>query len=376
LSNVNGGTVTGSTFSSSQTNVGAVFISDSTNVTFGTQLPSAPVNPSITATTNPSISSQISNAPPASNTVYGFLSASNNVNLVIEGNALTSGTSSAVNPFMIGIFGGQNTHVVNNTVNGLGNPIPIEINGNYYYNSMGSDDDILIEDETGPGSLVSGNVLVNTFDCGIETVGFMTNITISNNSIDTTSTGIGGWYYLSVTNARYTQNAMTNIEYMGFRYARYGGLRPAGGQGLPYIFYTIPADMPAETTINFTQNQFSGNTLSQPIVFHGWQVGSVSAGVYSAMAYLTSSSLPGTDPTPQQFITVKNTFASNTFDRAFGRLAFSGGLPWTYTSDDVIDGGGNICSSSSDWAPSVSPTFGDQTVPISWVTPINCGNGN
>jgi len=71
---------------------------------------------------------------------------------------------------------------------------------------------------------------------------------------------------------------------MGFRYARYGGLRPAGAQ-LPYLFYTIPADMPAETTINFTQNQFSGNTLSQPIAFLGEQVGSVEAVVCSRMDY-------------------------------------------------------------------------------------------
>jgi hypothetical protein len=142
--------------------------------------------------TNPSISSQIANAAPSSNTVYGFLDASNNVNLVIEGNALTSGTSSAANPFVIGIFGGQNTHVVNNSVNGLGNPLPIEENGTYYYNSVGTDDDILIEDEAGPGSLISGNLLVNTFDCGIETVGFMQNISISSNYIDIVGTGIGG----------------------------------------------------------------------------------------------------------------------------------------------------------------------------------------
>jgi hypothetical protein len=375
LNNVNGGTVTGSTFGSSQSDLGGVSISDSTDVTFGSQLPSAPVNPSITAATNPSISSQIANAPPASNTVYGFVDASNNVNLVIEGNALTSGTSSASNPFVIGIFGGQKTHVVNNSVNGLGNPLPIEVNGTYYYNSVGTDDDILIEDEAGPGSLVSGNLLVNTFDCGIETVGFMQNISISNNSIDTVGTAIGGWYYLSVSNAEYTQNVMTNIEYMGFRYARYGGLRPAGAQ-LPYFFYTIPADMPAETTINFTQNQFSGNTLAHPIVFQGEQVGSVQAVVYSRMNYVTASGLPGTNPTPQQFVTVENTFTGNTFDRVFGPLSFSGGQPWTYTSDDVIDGKANICSGSQTFVPSVSPAFGDQTGALIQFTPINCESGN
>jgi hypothetical protein len=37
------------------------------------------------------------------------------------------------------------------------------------------------------------------------------------NYIDTVGTGIGGWYYLSVREAQYTQNVMTNIEYMGFR---------------------------------------------------------------------------------------------------------------------------------------------------------------
>jgi hypothetical protein len=93
------------------------------------------------------------------------------------------------------------------------------------------------------------------------------------------------------------------------------------------FFYTIPADMPAETTIDFTQNQFSGNTLAQPIVFQGEQVGSVEALVYSRMGYASASGLPGTDPTPQQFITVKNSFSGNTFDRVFSHLAFTGGQP-------------------------------------------------
>ena len=376
LNNVEGGRVTGSTFGSSQSNLGGVFISDSTNVTFGSELASAPVNPSVTATTNPAISSQLSNAPPASNTIYGFLSDSNNINLDIEGNALTSGTSSNLNPFVIGIFGGQNTHVVNNTVDGLGSPKLIEENGGYYLNGAGSDDDILVEDETGPGSLISGNVLVNTFDCGIETVGFMKNITVSGNSIDSVATGIGGWYYLSVTNAHYTQNAMTNIEYAGFRYNRYGGLRPAGGQNLPYLFYKIPADMPAETTINFTQNQFSGNTLSQPIGFPGEQVGSVEAPVYSSMGYVADTALPGTDPTPQQFITVENAFASNTFDKAFAPLLFSAGENWTYTSNDIIDGKANICSGSQNFVPPVSPTFGHPSDAVILFSPINCGSGN
>jgi hypothetical protein len=376
LNNVNGGTVTGSTFGSNQSNLGGVFISESSNVTFGSPLPRAPANPSVSATANPAVAAQLSNAPAASNTVYGFLSDANNVGLVIEGNALTSGTSSAANPFVIGIFGGKSTHVVNNTVNGLGNPLPIGENGNYYYNSVGSDDDILIEDETGPGSLISGNLLVNTFDCGIETVGFMKDITLSNNFIDTVGTGIGGWYYLSVSNAEYAQNVLTNIEYMGIRYARYGGLRAAGARNLPYFFYNIPADMPAESTVNFTQNQFSGNALSQPLVFLTEQVGSIEAVVYSSLSYATSPELPGTDPTPEQFITVKNLFANNSFGQVFRRLTFAGGQRWTYTSDDVIDGGGNICSGSQTFVPAVSPTFGDQTVALSAFTPIACGSGN
>ncbi len=376
LSNVKGGTIIGCTFGSNQSNFGGVLISDSSNVTFGSQLPRAPASPSVTATTNPSVSGEISIAPPASNTLYGFLDAANNVDLVIEGNALTSGTSSALNPYVIGIFGGQNTHVVNNTVNGLGSPIPIEENGVYYINGAGTDDGILIEDETGPGSLISGNLLVNNFDCGIETVGFMKNITLSKNYVDMVSTGIGGWYYLNITNAEYMQNVLTNIEYVGIRYARYGGLRPAGGQNLPFLFYKSPGDMPPETTINFTQNQFSGNTLSQPLGFHGEQVGSVQAFVYSSMGYAKNPALPGTDPTPQQFITVNNTFVSNIFDKSFAPLAFTSGEQWTYTSDDVIDGKGNICSGSQNFVPPVSPTFGHPTNAVILFSPIDCGSGN
>ena len=362
LSNVIGATVTGSTFGSSESNFGGVLISDSTNITFGSQLPSAPANPSVTATTNPSISGQILNAPPASNTVYGFINAWNNVNLVIEGNALSAVTSSVPNSTMISTVHGQNTHVVNNTVNGLGSPIPIGEPGAYTF--VGADDDILIANETGPGSLVSGNLLVNAFDCGVETVGFMNNITLSDNHIDTVSTGIGGWYQLNVTNARFAYNVMTNIEYRGFRYFRIGGLRPAS------------SGQPPETTINFTQNQFTGNILSQPLLFQGVQLRSVEIDVYSHMDYVPSPVLSGTVPTPEQFITVDNTFTNNTFDRAFGQLVFSSGPPWTYTSNDVIDGGGNICSGSQTSVPSVSPTFGDQAVALSQVNPINCGNGN
>jgi hypothetical protein len=375
LTNVNGGTVTGSTFGVKQSNLGGVWISDSTNVTFGGQILSAPANPSVTVTTNPSVSSQISAAPPPINTVYGDVSASNSINVTIEGNAITSGSTTFPRSFGIGIFGNQNTQVVKNTVNGLGSPLLIEVNGQYYYDGVGTDDDIVIEDEMGPGSQISGNLLVNTFDCGIETAGFMKDVTISDNYIDTVATGIGGWYYLNVTNVQYLRNTLTNIQYAGFYYIRRGPLRPAGAQSLPDIFYPIPADMPAETTINFTQNQFSGNTLSQPILFQGkWQGASVFALVYSAMGY-SASNLPGTDPALQQFVTVNNTFINNTFDKVFGPLALSGGQPWTYTSDDVIDGGGNICASQQIQLPSVSPTFG-QTNSYSLVTPIDCGSGN
>jgi len=371
LSNVNGATVTGSIFGSNQNSLGGVLISDSTDVTFGSQLAKAPQNLSITATSNPSIISQLSNAPPPSNTLYGFIDAYNNVNLTIEGNAITSNAKIILNPFMIGVGGSQNTHVINNTVNGFGNPTSRLQAGDYL---TGTDDDILIEDEAGPGALFSGNILVNTFDCGIETVGFMKNATMSYNVVDTVFVGIGGWYYLNVSNTQYIQNALTNIEYSGFYYLRDGPLRPAGVQDLPYFFYTFPADMPAETTINFTQNQFTGNTLHQPYLFDGKRVGgSVSIPVYSGMAY-QASGLPGTEPTLQQFITVNNTFTNNTFDRAFGPLALNWGPPWTYTSDDIIDGGGNICLDAPTLAPSVSPTFGDPTAPLVMVTPINCGS--
>jgi hypothetical protein len=188
--------VTGSTFGSNQSDLGGVFISDSSNVTFGKgSRKSFGQSHDKSRCQQPNIE----------------CSAGKQI-LVIEGNALTSGTSSALNPFVIGIFGGQNTHVVDNAVNGLGNPIPTEENGSYY-NSVGTDDDILIENETGPGSVGSGNL-------------------------------------------------------------------------------------------------------------------------------------------------------------------FSGGQHWTYTSDDVIDGEGNICSGSQTFVPSVSPTFGDQTGALSQVTPINCGSGN
>jgi len=376
LNNVIGATVTGCTFGSNQSDLGGVYISDSTNVIFGNQIPGAPINPSVSVTTNPSISDQLSNAPPASNTLYGFLSDSNNVNLVIEGNALTSGTSTGLNAFVIGIFGSQNTHVVNNTVNGLGSPIPIEKNGVDKYSFIGSDDDLLIQDESGPGSLISGNIFVNTFDAGIETIGFMNDITISNNYIDNVATGIGGWYYISISNAQYRQNIMTNIESRGFHYNRCGGLRLANGPNQGFMFNPAPAGMPAETVINFTQNQFVGNTLSEPIVFQGKQVASFEAAVYSGLDYVTGADFPGTDPTPQQFNTLNNTLASNLFDKEFGPLLFSKGQPWTYTGKEVIDGGANMCSGSQTSVPSVYPTIGYQTGPLTQITPIECGSGN
>ena len=371
LNNVNGATVADCTFGSNQGYLGEVLISDSTNVIFGAQLPSAPMNPSVTATTNPSISPLLSNAPPASNTVYGLIQAYNNVKLVIEGDALTSDTTTTLNPFMIGIGGNQDTQVVKNTVNGLGNPI------SYLQGPLtGSDDDILIEDETGPLSLVSGNVLVNTFDCAVETVGFMKDIGISKNYIDTVTFAFGGEYYLSVTDAQYAGNAMTNIMRQGFYYVRSGPLRPAGAQNLPYFFYPIPAHMPAESTINFTQNQFNGNTLSQPLLFNGELLAQpVVIPVYTTMGY-GARGLPGTDPTLQQFITVDNIFTDNIFDKALGPLYFNWPLPWTYTNDDVIDGGGNVCAPSQVSLPSVSPTFSDQTVPLSSITPIDCRSGS
>jgi len=378
LDNVIDATVAGSSFGSNQSNLGRVMISDSVNVTFGGPVPSAPLNPSVTVDTNPSVSNQIANAPAPINTVYGSVIGCSNVNLTIEGNALTSGalTTSFSGVPVIGIFGGQNTHVVNNTVNGLASLIPVEENGYKYPVLMGSDDDIQIQDETGPGSLISGNLLVNNCDFGIETIGFMKNITISNNYVDRVLLGFGGLYYLSVSNAQYIQNTLTNIEYTGFAYSRSGGLRSAGERNIPFIGYLVPLDLPAETTINFTQNQFTGNVLTQPLTLLDDPVPSLEIGVYTTLDYITNPDLPGTDPTPQQFITVDNTFTNNAFDKSFFRILFVVGATWSYTSDDVIDGGGNICPSSEIGVPPVSPTFGKQTSPLVTITPINCGSGN
>src|SRR6185503_8741768 len=103
-------------------------------------------------------------------------------------------------------------------------------------NQLGADDGIVLQDEV--RDTVVGNTFVNNWDCGIETVGVISDSTFDDNVV--TKAGyccIGAWYGNNWRNNGVTGNQCTDV-------------------GALFVFRRIFALAQTETTLYFQDNRF------------------------------------------------------------------------------------------------------------------------
>jgi copper-binding protein NosD len=215
---------------------------------------------------------------------------------------------------------GSFTQVLRNRVDGSWDGRP----------QAGADDGIVLEDEH--DDRIDGNTFLNVFDCGLETVGLLSNSIISNNVIKNAGIcGIGGWYWNSWRGNRVTANTVdTSLQL--FKFNRLGGLRPAA--------FDAEKKMPADAGVEFHDNAFENNVFTSPKS----NLPSSSIPLYQNMLYNRSTQslppVPGTrDPRPEEFRLQNNSFTGNQFGTVTQAPSFgSNSVPGA-----VIDGGGNVC---------------------------------
>ena len=194
----------------------------------------------------------------------------------------------------------------------------------------GADDGIVLEDEH--GDLIDGNTFSNIYDCGVETLGLISDSVITNNVIENAGIcGIGGWYWNSWRGNRVAGNSVdTSLQL--FLFNRYGGLRPAG--------FDPEKKMPADIAVEFRDNTFEQNVFTNPAS----TLTSSSIPLYASMLYTPSTvflkPVPRTrEPGADEFALQDNVFRGNRFGTVTQAPDF-GDQP---VPGVVIDGGGNVC---------------------------------
>jgi len=219
---------------------------------------------------------------------------------------------------LLSVLGSNNT-MDRNELDGKGSPST---------GQNGADDGVVIQDES--GDVVSNNIIRNTWDAGIETLGNITNMQINSNSITNVALGgIGGWYWNSWTNVTVTDNTVSDARYLFYFFRAYG-LRPANWDG-----HGVPAD----TAVYFQGNLFSRNQFTD-----GSQPASPSAfiPIYNYLDYNGGVSAIVGERVAQisDFQLNDNTFTRNNFGHIEGAPYFA----QPFTPGEIIDGGRNICS--------------------------------
>lgn len=214
---------------------------------------------------------------------------------------------------VVSLQGGNNNSVVNNNIDGMSDGI---FHGYGATDNIGIDDDIVITDEK--SDLISGNNLKNNWDCGIENAGYVYDTQIINNKIDNVGVaGIGGWYYNSMKGNTISGNIITNAPEL-FLYFRYYDLRPS-----------------VESVMYFENNNFTSNTLTSQKTS---AKSSTNISIFAPSGKGGGFQFP--DFTDQQVVASNNVIKNNNF----GTLFSSSFAP----SNIFVDGGGNVCSPTSD----------------------------
>lgn len=203
---------------------------------------------------------------------------------------------------------GSGNSIKNNFIDGHGTGQPSTAH-------TGFDDGIILQTES--QDTVSGNILQNFWDCGIENAGLIKETTISNNTIKNAAyCGIGGWYWNSLQSNTFSQNKVDN-------------------SGTLFTFSRIYPLLPGENFVYFTNNLFISNILTNINNIRGY-----ATDIEMAHNYFGQIS-------DNKFIASNDTFTNNDFGTGPG--------PFIDPISAVVDGGGNKCG---------PPSLGQTTSPL------------
>ncbi len=227
---------------------------------------------------------------------------------------------------MISSLYGTNNKIINNDIDGKSDGI---FNSELYKN-IGADDGIIIQDES--NDLIQDNRIKNNWDCGIETAGLVTDTQFVKNTITNSGVcGVGGWYWNSWKGNKVIGNIVDYTPQLFAIYRSYG-LRPGG------------SDTPKDTYVYFQDNVFDNNKFINPRIAPAYSAN------FNFRDFGALSALPGELPvTPDKVIIGNNKFMNNDFSTLLLP-------PYFIPQSMIVDGGGNICSLSSE------PTY-----------PLKCG---
>ena len=245
---------------------------------------------------NTIFATESSNISITDNIINAFYSQTYTFHTVLERNTL--------NPLQPGIvasfYNGSWNKIISNKMDG-------KASGDAN-NKDGADDVIFLGDEH--NDIVQYNMLKNAYDCGIETLGVITDTKIIGNVIVNAGfCGIGGWYHSSWKNNIVSDNKISKVPQM-FRFFRTWALRPVG--------WDILKKMPADTGDYFQNNTFTKNIFSEPKIITSDPFKNTSQFDFSVPI---SISTPGSNEyvageraiAPNDVIVSNNTFASNNF---------------------------------------------------------------
>lgn len=198
---------------------------------------------------------------------------------------------------------GNNNSVVSNFMDGQSDGIYRGMDGN-----IGGDDGVLLQDET--GDLIQGNTIKNFYDCSIENTGYMYDTKILENTADNAGVCfLGGWYHSSVKNLIAKDNVASNMPSL-FNFHRKYKLRPG------------------EQIVYFLNNTFENNKLSNP------RLNTVFP--FSSFFFFDGSEVPLSKHVVGNIV-LKN----NDFTKLLPPISIA-------PTGMIVDGGGNICSGSSE----------------------------
>lgn len=185
--------------------------------------------------------------------------------------------------------------------------------------SSAADDGVLIFDSTNVS--VADNTIANVWDCGIETYGKVSSSSFVRNTITNASyCGIGGWYFMSLTNTVIADNTIDGSA-SALTFFRIGGLRPR------------------DTEVAFADNVFRRNVFRNQYGFgNAVEIPFQTGDSVLLLYYGGVINANETVPSRSQFRLANNRFAHNDFgtqtEAFFGEPVYSGA---------VVDGHGNRC---------------------------------
>lgn len=266
-----------------------------------------------------------SNLTVSNNTINGFYLQENSSNNTIDNNRIhwhstldTGGGGGAFGVLSLGNSLGTETNnrVINNIIDGNSTGV--------YSPHTGADDGMALFNQT--GITVSGNTILNSWDCGIETFDLIKDSTISGNRITKSGyCGIGGWWRSSFIGNTVADNIIDDTNLM-FRFSN---------QYDPSNMFPIGQNVLYFKNNNFTNNQFINPRLPAPIT--AFEVADFDfVHVIPSMA--------------GKFDLGNNRFTKNNFTTKRPG-------PMMLPVSMIIDGGGNICNPTS-----VLPT--DPAIPL------------